>query len=114
MENQIKSCKNCRYLSWHYIKLRGGTFQRLNFCGHCVAGKMTRSQYEKIIKNCLCTSHGVACKFWEPVEIKLDERRESIENTLCNMARVLQEMAFTLEDDKEIRRQAQLCEISDK
>ena len=108
MENQTKSCKNCRYLSWHYVKTRGGTFQRLDSCGHCLSRKMTLNQSDKIVKKCLRTCHGEACEFWEPVEIKLEERRESIEDILRHTARVLQEMAFTLEDDESIKAQSQL------
>ena len=67
---------------------------------------MTLNQSEKIVKKCLRTSHGEACELWEPVQIKLEERRESIEDVLRNTARVLKEIAFTLKDDKNIEKQS--------
>ena len=69
---------------------------------------MTLSQSEKIVKKCLRTCNGEACEFWEPVEIKLEERMESIVDILRNTARALQEVAFTLEDDRDIKKQSQL------
>lgn len=57
---------------------------------------MPLRESDKIVKKKLI------CEYWEPVEIQIEERRESIGDTIRHMASVLEQIAVILEDDREI------------
>ncbi len=98
----MHNCTECRYFSAHYIKCDSGTFYRLSTCGHCISGKMKLKDSLKIVQSCLSDREKDGCEFWQPVEIKIQEREEHITNILSHMLNTLQQIAFTLSDDKEI------------
>ena len=79
----------------YYVKNKNGSFSRIPRCGHCVNGDKIpayRSQ-KQILKN-------EACEFWEPEEIQITERRESIKAMLRHMKKKLEEIALALQDDQ--------------
>ena len=75
-ENE-KSCKNCRYYLQHYIKYNT---QFVNVCcGHCINPNFKNSRKTRPLE---------LCGFWENIEIKKEERKKSIKQTLEFMSRV--------------------------
>lgn len=92
MENQIEQkCSNCKFYIAHYIKRFS---QLIEINGHCV-----NEEWEKINRRNNHRLHD-NCPFWEHEISKIEERRESIEDTVRFMKSRLDEMLFILTDDK--------------
>ena len=88
--NQEKLCGNCRYYLEHYIKQN--TNYRKILCGHCT----NRNYFDGRKKRPLET-----CEYWETVEIKKEERKKRIKETLEFMAESLNQIVLILKDDEE-------------
>ena len=83
-----KTCKNCRYYSQHYVKSRS-SIHRVD-CGHCLNRNNSRLK-----------PRGV-CEYWESIEIKKEERKKAIKETLDFIAKKLDEIAMILKNDTKI------------
>ena len=86
-----KTCENCRYFSQHYAK--DNTSYHSICCGHCLNRELAQKDKKK-------RQYIRACEFWEPVEIRKEERKECIKNTLRFMAQRIEEIAMILKEEK--------------
>lgn len=81
----MKNCSNCRYYKEHYVK-EATWFLKIG--GHCTNlqanSKKWRSERD----------------FWEAVEIRNEERRKAIVETLRDMEQHLAEIIVILKDEK--------------
>lgn len=87
-----KSCKNCRYYAVHYVKSNQNLLKLSE--GHCVNNSLFPAikNRKKIYTD---------CKFWEPVEIKIAERKKHIKEVLRNMEKSLEDIRAILQSDRE-------------
>lgn len=95
MEPPEKICTNCRYFVQHYRKIN--TVFRRVFCGHCEKRTLTpkeKRSFPSILN----------CPVWEPIEIQLDERRQTIAQALLNIDERLKIISEILLDDEKIRK----------
>ena len=86
-------CFECAYCVRHYYNLHG-TFHLAN-CMHCVNNNITVRARKNRIANI------VKCKYWQPKEIQIEQRRESIIKYLRFTIKKLQEIAQILKEDSE-------------
>lgn len=89
MDENKKSCDECRYFFKHYV-LENGRYS-LTACGHCINDNFTKSQSAKII------ARERKCEFWEPQEIRIAKQRESIDRLLRAMAERIESIADILQ-----------------
>lgn len=87
------NCEHCAHGAKHYF-IVGGTFRRAN-CLHCVRREMTQLQRESRVRN------KIKCEYWQPEQILIDKRRESIDTVLRDAARKLNDVAEILREDAE-------------
>lgn len=93
LQQEEKTCENCRYFSHHYAK--DNTSYYTVFCGHCLNRELNKKgENEK-------RPYIAGCEFWEPIEIRKEERKESIKSTLKDMKKKLDEIAMILKDDEQ-------------
>lgn len=89
-----KTCENCRYFSHHFAK--DNTSYQTVCCGHCLNRELDKKENKDKKR-----PYKVACEFWEPFEIRKEERKEAIQITLRSMKKRLDEIAMILKDDEE-------------
>ena len=88
-----KTCDNCRYYVYRYIK-KNACFLRVNGC-------CTHSELKDTLAKKKYSWRGDGeCDRWESVEIVKAERKKTILETLRDMEKHLSEIAFILKDDK--------------
>lgn len=80
-----KTCQTCRYHSQHYSKRNTGYGNVC--CGHCLHNSNIRRKPLG------------SCEHWENIEIKKQERKLSIIETINSMSERLNEIAAILKDD---------------
>lgn len=85
------NCINCAHCVKHYANIRG-TFYSLGEM-HCINAKMSTSAQKQRIKNL------ALCDFWQPKQIQISNRRESIKETLKQMARQIDEISQILQEE---------------
>ena len=90
-ESEKKKCENCKYFCQHYTKIHA--FNNSVFCGHCLKN-YTNTTFKK------CRTNNMAYEFWESIDIRKEERKESIKRILKNMAEQINEIAMILKEDK--------------
>lgn len=89
METEERKCGNCRYFVKCFYKFRGRLMDL--GCGRCINDNRKRKK---------CKEADFVCGLWEPYEIQVNERRESIKSTLRRIARSLDDIALTLKDEE--------------
>lgn len=91
MENnkqpQEKTCKKCKYFLQHYIK-HNTRFDTV-CCGHCTNKNIKKFK----------PKYNEECEFWEDNAIIIEERKQSINETIEFMCDRLHQIALILEDD---------------
>lgn len=94
MENE-KSCHNCQFYVQHYAK---GTTRRTYLhkvgCGHCLNSDAKFNKRKQFP-----LSYG--CSNWQPIEIQITQRRNSIKTVLKEICEYLELIATILKDDDE-------------
>ena len=91
MEKSIEqSCKNCRDYRAHFIKQDNRLWE---IDGHCV-----NREWAKIRKNNYKLHDD--CPHWEHETLKINKRKESIEETIVFMKKQLDDILLILQDDK--------------
>ncbi|MBD5636711.1 MAG: hypothetical protein HDP28_02675 [Clostridia bacterium] len=88
-----RTCDNCRYYVYRYIK-KNARFLKVN-------GKCSHSELKDALEKKKHPWRGDGeCDRWEPVEIVKAERKKAILETLRDMEKHLEEIAFILKDDE--------------
>jgi len=88
-----KSCESCKFYSQHYV-LQGLAYRPI-CCGLCLNDNNLNRQKKKI------KTYDV-CEYWESIEIKKEERKKAIKETLDFIAKKLDEIAMILKNDTKI------------
>lgn len=86
------NCEKCAYFVKHYGNL-DGKYYSVTGCKHCINQKLTMREQNKRLDNI------VACEYWEPMEIQVKKRRESIKDTFRHMRKCLDEISQILKED---------------
>ena len=92
MENDNQTCDNCKFFLVHYIKCGNGTFITTS-SGHCVNRNRAFKQSDRIVRIYR------TCELWEPVEIKIQERKCSIIKRIEYMESHLSQIKQILKED---------------
>ena len=90
MKRRTYVCRNCRYYLEHYIKSEQSLF---TIDGHCINSEI-RKKYPPAKFSLRET-----CECWEPMQIQIEERKQSICYVLKRMQENLEEIALILKDD---------------
>ena len=85
--DKIKNCQNCKYFLQHYIK--GKKHFTTVMHGHCSREKL-KSKYR------IRYLDETACDFWQPAELREQERQKSINSELHSIAKQLEEIVLLL------------------
>ncbi len=87
MEEEIKTCENCRFFERHYTR----NHNRLSYahCGHC----SLHSGKKKININ-------KGCESWTDIGDKAEQRDKMIKKELLYMAKIINDIALLLEVEK--------------
>lgn len=85
--DEIKGCKNCKYFLQHYIKGKKKFTTVMH--GQCTRAKL-KSKYR------IRYLDESACKFWQPAELREQERQKSINSDLNSIAKRLEEIVLLL------------------
>lgn len=93
MNDENKTCKNCKYMRQHYAIGYDGTFVKLNNVTDCIHGKITKKQSKKFFKE------NESCQYWENIELKTQENEEKIKNTLKWICKRLDKIIQILESN---------------
>ena len=85
-------CFECAYFVKHYANLNGAFYLVLG-CKHCINTNLTLNERTKRMLN------KAKCDCWQPEEIQIEQRRQSIEQYLQSTAKKLNEIAQILKED---------------
>ena len=94
IEKIDNNCLHCAYFVKHYANLNG-TFYLVGGCKHCINSNLSFKESNKRMSNI------VKCEYWEPEQIQIDKRRQSIKYYLQFTANKLNEIAQILKEDNE-------------
>ncbi len=90
MKPKMSVCKNCRFYIEHFIK-RGYCLFPIE--GHCINDNIRRT-YSYTGFHLRET-----CEYWEPMQIQVERRKQTVFAVLKSMQTRLTEIALILKDD---------------
>lgn len=93
MKEEKRHCGNCGQFIKHFTNY-SGYYHEVSGCGHCVCQALKRSERKKR------RMYGLPCEFWEPMEVQVMKRRETLKECLRNMAKRIEEIALILKNDE--------------
>lgn len=83
----LKQCQNCKYFLQHYFKGKKKFAPAIH--GHCTREKLKTKYRIRYIDE-------TACNFWQPAELREQERQKSINSDLNSIANRLEEIVQLL------------------
>lgn len=91
MENEIKTCRNCRYMRQHYAIGLSGYFVKLSNVFDCRHVKVTKTQFKKIARA------DIGCQYWDEIERQEEENELRLEEKLKWITKELEKVIEVLE-----------------
>ena len=92
MEEEHKSCENCKYAIQHYAKLRG-RLVKLSWAIHCSNGKVQKRQFEKHWRE------NTVCEYWQNEEERLSNEKSNRKRLLTKISSQLTDIIMILKEE---------------